>query len=370
MAIKKIFCSVTNDLNQDQRMYRICNSLSEAGYEVWLTGRIKANSPPLLERCYKQKRLYCFFDRGFLFYAEFNIRLLFWFMTKKIDLVYAVDLDTLLPAYLYSKLFRKKFVFDCHEYFTETPELKNSPFKIRIWNTIAKVCIPASSFCFTVNDSLASLFSTLYKVPFISLYNVPDNSRPIIRNESPMKNKTILYQGVLNQGRGLETLIEAMKFLPGMKLHLVGEGDISTALRRQALDSPVSHNIIFKGMLFGKDLEKETISSWIGINVLDINSKSYYYSLANKFFDYMYAGLPSIHMDFPEYRRIIDQYPLGLLLQNLKVETLVSAIKYLDHNPEVHAKMVQHCNQAIQHFTWKKEEIKLLEKIHCLINNR
>jgi glycosyltransferase involved in cell wall biosynthesis len=367
MAIKKVFCTVTNDLNQDQRMHRICTSLADAGYEVVLVGRKKKNSSPLFERSYQQKRLFCFFESSFLFYAEYNIRLFLWFVSNRFDLIYAVDLDTVLPAYLYTKLFRKKFVFDSHEYFTETPELKNNPLKIYIWNTIAKVCIPSSSLCFTVNESLASLFSDLYKVPFTSLYNVPD--MPGCKKEQDTTDyKVILYQGVLNRGRGIETLIEAMKYLPEMVLHIVGEGDISTELKKQALISPVSENIVFKGWLFGQDLRKETCDAWLGINLLDAESKSYYYSLANKFFDYMYAGLPAIHMDFPEYRRIIEQFSVAILIPDIKVETLVSSIKYLDRNPEGYSKIVKSCVEASRHFTWEKEEKKLLKKFDTLNN--
>ena len=78
MAVKKIVCTVTNDLNFDQRMIRICSSLQQGGYAVTLVGRVRENSQSLQQRIFQQKRLYCFFQKGKFFYAEYNIRLFFF----------------------------------------------------------------------------------------------------------------------------------------------------------------------------------------------------------------------------------------------------------------------------------------------------
>ena len=80
MAIKKITCTVSNDLNFDQRMIRICNSLTDAGYEVTLIGRKKKSSKPIANKAFEQKRLFCFFFLFKFFYIEYNIRLFFYLL--------------------------------------------------------------------------------------------------------------------------------------------------------------------------------------------------------------------------------------------------------------------------------------------------
>ena len=52
--MKKIIFTVTNDLNYDQRMQRICNSLAHAGYTILLIGRELDNSVALTEKIFKQ----------------------------------------------------------------------------------------------------------------------------------------------------------------------------------------------------------------------------------------------------------------------------------------------------------------------------
>jgi len=76
--MKQIYFTVTNDLSFDQRMHRICSSLAGQGYGVTLVGRKGNNSLPLEAKCFQQKRLHCFFNKGFLFYAEYNLRLHFF----------------------------------------------------------------------------------------------------------------------------------------------------------------------------------------------------------------------------------------------------------------------------------------------------
>ena len=67
---KRVFCAVTNDLNYDQRMIRICTSLTKAGFLVTLVGRENQGSLPLDNRPYRQHRLKMWTRRGKLFYLE------------------------------------------------------------------------------------------------------------------------------------------------------------------------------------------------------------------------------------------------------------------------------------------------------------
>src|ERR1700760_2522883 len=101
---KRIFCTVTNELNYDQRMIRICTSLAKAGYDSPLVGRSHKGSLPLVPRLFRQHRLRLFFKKGKLFYLEYNLRLFFFLLFRKMDCICAVDLDTILPCYFVSTL--------------------------------------------------------------------------------------------------------------------------------------------------------------------------------------------------------------------------------------------------------------------------
>ena len=96
----RICFTVTNDLTYDQRMQRICRSLSKNGFQVLLTGRKRKFSIPLNNEKYIQKRIPCFFEKGKLFYTEYSIRLFFTLLFTEFDIICAIDLDTILPLSL------------------------------------------------------------------------------------------------------------------------------------------------------------------------------------------------------------------------------------------------------------------------------
>jgi hypothetical protein len=170
---KKVIVSVINDLATDQRVHKTCVLLMDSGAEVLLIGRKLKNSLPLNNRAYATKRMNLLFASGPFFYAEFQVRLLFILLSKKADLYFANDLDTLLPNYLVSKIKGKELVYDSHEYFTEVPELQKSPLKKSIWKWIERAIVPKLKYCITVNQSIAKLFSDEYKNKWMVIRNMP-----------------------------------------------------------------------------------------------------------------------------------------------------------------------------------------------------
>jgi len=253
--VKKIYCTVTNDLNYDQRMQRICSSLSNAGFEVTLLGRKLKDSKPLSEFNFKQKRIRCFFTKGKFFYLEYNIRLFFFFLfLRKYDAICAVDLDTLLAATLAAKIRRKKLIYDAHEYFTEVPELIGRPRIQRIWSKIAKFCIPKADLAYTVCSSLAEEFDKNYNKKFEVIRNLPKSSKEDLGlqiEKSADEPMILLYQGMLNDGRGLEEMLDAMQEFDAKKVQfwIVGEGDLSDVLRKKALELKLGERVKFLGFI-------------------------------------------------------------------------------------------------------------------------
>lgn len=356
---RRIYCTVTNDLSYDQRMIRICTSLSQAGYEVCLVGRNRKNSIPLRQEAFKQKRLNCWFAKGKCFYLEYNIRLFFFLLLRRFDAVCSVDLDSILAG-AYATWFRRRVcIYDAHEYFTEVAEVVRRPRVQKIWAWVARHTIPKLKHCYTVCESIARIFEKKYGVPFQVIRNVPfQQIQPeLLALQTPL---VLLYQGALNEGRGLEEMIEAMSQLEQSELWLVGEGDLSEELRQLTKEKGLENKVHFLGYVQPHELKAITLKADIGLNLLQNKALNSYYSLANKFFDYIQALKPSINMDFPEYRRIIKEYKVGLLLKNLEASALVGAIQSLQGNRRLLEELRQNCIRARTVFIWEKEERKLL----------
>ena len=360
----RLVFSVTNDLVYDQRMQRICATLAEAGHEVTLVGRLRRSSAELEGTKYQQVRLFCWFERGKLFYLEYNLRLLWWLLWRSFEVYTGIDLDTLLPNLLVARLKGKKCFYDAHEYFTEVPEVVDRPFTKRIWETVARLAIPRVDKAYTVGPALAQIFQDRYGVPFQVVRNVPLRSgihHPVQKPAQPI----VLYQGVLNVGRGLETAIAAMQHIEGAELWLAGEGDLSATLRQLTIDLQLESRVKFLGYLAPIELRKVTKQATIGLNLLENRGQSYYFSLANKAFDYIQAGVPSIQMNFPEYLALQTEYGVFYLLQNLAIEPLVVAIQRLLTDNELYLSLQSECQKAAEIWCWDKEK----ESLKLIYNN-
>ncbi len=356
----RIALTVTNDLICDQRMQRIAGALSEAGHSVLLIGRQLPESMPLQDLPLAQRRLRCWFRRGPLFYAEYNLRLCWFLLHLPMDAIGAVDLDTLPAACLVARLRRKPLVFDAHEYFTETPEVAHRPWVKRVWETIARLCLPFCRKAYTVGPALAGIFTQKYGLPFGVVRNVPQATPAPPEHPPAGPPYVLLYQGALNEARGIEQALQALMLLPDCELWLAGEGDLSASLRQMAQQLGLSQRVRFLGRLTPDALRALTPQAWLGLNVLEKKGLSYYYSLANKFFDYVQAGVPVLTMNFPEYQALNAQYPVAYLLDELQPEAVVTAVRELQRHPERYKAMRRATLEARQVWTWEREAPALL----------
>ncbi len=356
MAPKKLVFTVTSDLSYDQRMDRICTSLAEAGYEVTLCGHLKKNSIPLRPKPYEQKRISTFFKKGKFFYLEYNLRLLLWLFFKPAHLICGIDLDTALPAWSIAQLKNIPFVYDAHEYFTEMEEVVRRPMVQKIWLWVERFIITRTKYAYTVGSSIAHILYKRYGTPFEVIRNVPllKNQLPAITHDRPY----IVYAGMVNEGRGLEVLLEAMPYLQ-CQLQICGDGDKMQDLQEQARAAGLQDKVIFRGFMEPAELREVINGAWCGYLVLENKGKSYYYSLANKFFDYMHAGLPQLTINFPEYCQINTSYEVSALV-DLDKDQIIAAIERLQSDTTYYKLLSANARQARLIYNWQKESARLV----------
>lgn len=360
--MKSILLSVTNDLNSDQRMWRICTSLQEAGYQVSLIGRQLPESRPLPLRPYTQHRMQLWFNKGPLFYLEYNARLLLYALGSHVDAYSAVDLDTLPAMFVASRIKARPLCYDAHEIFTEVPELKPGGTKQRIWQKIEAWLLPQVKFAYTVNHSLAHWYLQKHGIQMEVVRNMPfSRSVPVQEHEG-----FVLYQGALNAGRGLAELLQAATQLP-VPVVIAGKGDLEQWLRNEIANRGLSQKVKLVGQLDPEALQELTQKAWLGVNLLEAHSLNYYYSLANKFFDYVQAGIPQIGMDYPEYRLLNEEFEVSVLLPALSAQAVVEAITTLYQQPEQYARLQQMSQLAAEKWTWEEEKNKLLSVYERLL---
>ncbi|AKQ47607.1 hypothetical protein TH63_09860 [Rufibacter radiotolerans] len=337
-------------------MRRIAGTLAAAGYQVTLLGRQLPASTPLEEQPFKQHRFTCFFLKGPGFYLEYNLRLLFWFMRHPFDLYGAIDADTALAGIFTSWWRRKPLVYDAHEFFQELPEVVHRPLVRKLWAWVEDLAFKRATLAYTVSVSLQEYFQQKYQRPVALIRNMP------LRQTAHSKPKTppfFIYQGSLNVGRGLECTIEAMQHVPA-QLVICGEGPLKAQLQNLTYRLGLEQKVLFKGNLAPAALVQLTASALGGVMLLEKMGLSYYYSLANKFFDYVQAGIPQVCVPFPEYRLLNAQYEVALMAQP-QVQDVQDAMLKLLQDAELYGRLRENCLLARQEWCWEKEGQRLVE---------
>ena len=354
---KKIVFTVTTDLTYDQRMIRICTSLANAGYNVTLIGRKMNASLPLSQQPFKQKRLFCFFEKGKLFYAVYNIRLFFYLLFKKMDCICAIDLDTILPCFFISKLKKVIRIYDAHELFCEMKEITTRPAIYKVWKKIELFTVPKFTNGYTVNQPIADEFKKMYSVNYIVIRNIA-----LLREINILKTqeKFILYQGAVNEGRSFETLIPAMKEV-NCKLIICGDGNFMQQAQQLVQENNLQDKVIFKGKIKPDELRAITQQAYIGVTLFDDAGLSNYYSLANRFFDYLHAGIPQLCVNYPVYKEINDKYHIAALTNDISEKKIAALLNNLLVNEVEYKMLQQNCLTAREELNWQEEEKKLFQ---------
>ena len=350
-------------------MIRICTTLATEGYDVTLVGRRLKNSQPFDYQQIKHCRFSLFFNKGKFFYVEYNLRLFFWLLFQRFDIVCGIDLDTILPCY-FATILRggKSCVYDAHELFTDTPEVERRPKIRRIWLAVERFIVPRVKHCYTVGQSVADEFEQRYGKKFEVIRNLPFKNPEIFKLQGsklddlliPQLPNIIIYQGALNEGRGLEQTIEAMKDIENAEFWLVGEGDLSEILRGMVTAMKMENKIKFLGFIKPKDLPNITRQATIGLNIAEDKSLSYRLSLPNKIFDYIQAGVPQICIQFIEFQRLNDAFNIAYMIPKAEKRLIAEAINRLLSDTVLYQNLKENCANAATVLTWENEQKKLI----------
>ena len=370
--MKRAIVSVINDLVTDQRVNKSCLALRKVGYEVLLVGRQQRKSPPMDERPYATHRMKLIFEKGPFFYAEYNIRLFFFLLFHRADLLLSNDLDTVLPNFFVSRLKRVRMVYDSHEYFTETPELVNRPRVQRVWKRIEEFVLPKLDGMITVCNSIAELFRDKYRLKVDVIRNIPLRSAlppKVDKSELGLpgdKHLLVLQGSGINIQRGAEELVMAMRHLDDCLLMIIGGGDVLPKLKQMVGEEKITDRVMFFPRMPYQKMMRYTQLAELGFCLDKDTNLNYRFSLPNKLFDFIQAGVPIVAAPhLVEISKIVRQYDIGVFIEGYGPESLAKTIKSALADTERWAQWHNNTSAAARDLCWENEERKLIELFDC-----
>lgn len=276
---------------------------------------------------------------------------------RDFDVVWANDYSTLFPARQIARERRAKLVYDSLEIWLETvnqffprdaPVPKALAFRTIVWlcrvigRPTERSLVEDADLVITANESYAAVLrDRLGRDDVGVVLNCPEpvalRHSDRIRHELGLaaSDRIVLYQGMMNAGRGLPELIASARHFPaGVRLVLLGDGMLEASLRRLAEDPALRGRVLFGGLVPQAELHEWTSSADLGVLILDPINLSKRLALANKIFEYMAAGIPILTTDLPENRRIIDQCECGWLIADRDPGVLAENVARVLEDPD------------------------------------
>jgi glycosyltransferase involved in cell wall biosynthesis len=220
---------------------------------------------------------------------------------------------------------------------------------------------------FTVNQSIADLYRDQYNKEVQVLRNVP-TSDDLKKTKSrtdlgiPLDKNIVLVQGTgINIDRGIEELLEAISIMDDTILYVVGSGDVLEHLRARSLEQDLIGKVVFIDKLPFNEMMQYTYNADVGVTLDKDTNINYRFSLPNKIFDYIKAGLPVLSSDLVELKKIINQYQIGVIAVNHSPEEIKKCLLAIWDNETRFSQYKENTIKAAQELTWEKEVETLLE---------
>ena len=318
---RRIAVLVSNDLTFDQRVRKTCDTLRRAGHEPVLIGRrMRRGDAAFIDRPYPTRRLWLGMNRGPLFYAILQFRL--WGALRRlhreggVEAVWANDLDTLGPAVRAARRFGWAIAYDSHEWFTEAEGLKGKRIKKAMWRAWERRCFRGIDRMITVNGAIAEAYGrdglTVEVVP-----NVPERlepAEPMPRRDLgwPEDKVVLLMQGAfMDRDRGALDAVRAMVHLPDAHLALIGAGPEHAEAGPLAARIGVADRVHVHERMEYAALRRCTAAADIGLSLDRPTVDNFRFSLPNKLFDFLHAGLPVVCSDLPVAGRFVQENGSG-----------------------------------------------------------
>lgn len=289
---------------------------------------------------------------------------LYQLIRSKPDVIHSHDVNTLPTAWLASIIARVPLVYDAHEMSTDREGYRS--FRDLVgW--VEKKLMPRAAATITTTDMRADFFALAYNVPRplvlqnrSRLTHVPKSDK--IRQELGLEKNwpIILYQGGLQQGRGLERIIDAAEIVENAYFVFIGAGRLEPQLKEQVQRLQLKKKVYFLGKASLNDLPHYTASACVGVQAIENTCLNHFTTDSNKIFEYMMAGLPIVATNLPEIRKIVLTHNLGLLVQDKSTKELSRSIQSLVDSPELRQKFSKNAIAARSVMCWENQEQSLI----------
>ncbi len=311
----------------------------------------------------------------------YDLRLLAALLREKASVYHANDLDTLLVCSLAAAIRRARLVYDSHElWLGSARHLRETGRLGRLRDRLTeRLLVGGSDAVIAVTPGRGAEMEKMY--PWIRPPLIVENCPEVIpRTERTGALRSIigagpetpvmLYQGIVAFERGLEQLVEAAGLIAGEGIRLVIMGHDVTGGRiaRMAADPALRGTLHVLPPVRSEDLAAYTADADAGLILFRNTCLNHYYSLPNKLYEYMMAGIPVIASDLPEIARVVREGGFGMLIDPEDPGAIAGAVRRAASDPSWRAAAGARARAAaLKTHNWGEQEKVLLAEYERLV---
>jgi glycosyltransferase involved in cell wall biosynthesis len=150
----------------------------------------------------------------------------------------------------------------------------------------------------------------------------------------------------------------AMKHLQDIVLLIVGSGDVITCLKDIVEREKLHNKVILTGKVPQEKLKQYTVVADLGVTLDKPTNINYRFSLPNKVFDYIHAGIPVLCSNLPEVARIVRDYQVGVVIDTFEPEKIADAIRQA-LSSRLYPLWESNTLKAGEELCWETDEVEL-----------
>ena len=287
-----------------------------------------------------------------------------------------------MSTWFMSKKKRPKLVYDAHEFEAgRNTDGKRGKFTKWMIPKAEKFLMKKCAFSIMVNDSIADAVQKAYglKTRPVVVRNIPpyweidekvcEGQRRSFCDQLGVPDALlVMYHGAIMRGRGLETLLQAIKIDEHICGIIVGFGEDAyiNQLKRQVAELGIEKRILFHNAVPVEDLWQYVGAADISIMTIPNVCQSYFYMLPNKLFESIQSLTPIIGSNFPEISKIIKGYDIGICINPDSVSDLVDAIEQLRMDKQLYYRLKKNLKIAKRELCWEREKNVLVNAYRAI----
>jgi glycosyltransferase involved in cell wall biosynthesis len=259
-----------------------------------------------------------------------------------------------------------RLVYDSHELATERSRMSRLRRRWARWNE--RRGLPFADEVILTTATRANHVARLYGIPTPTvLRNVPE--RIEIEEGWDLRerlgivpdDRILLYQGSIQEFRGIEETIGALAHLDRCVFVVIGYGHHRPVLEELVHRRGLGERVRFLGPIPNDELLWYTASANVGMCVIRGTSLSYRWSMPNKLFEYMMAGIPVVASDYEEMGRVVREEGVGEVCDPGDPADIARAVRTVLDAPDGGAAYREAARRAIERFNWGVEQEVLLD---------